>query len=88
FIQWKMLGEGTYVMGMEPANSLVMGRDKERAWGTLQYIGPQETKEFHIEIGILAGYEIVEFEEKIRRITGGKKPEMIGNVEEFIKTLK
>ncbi|MBO3799011.1 MAG: aldose 1-epimerase family protein [Thermoproteota archaeon] len=88
FIQWKMLGEGTYVMGMEPANSLVMGRDKERAWGTLQYIGPQETKEFHIEIGILAGYEIVEFEEKIRRITRGKKPEMIENVEEFIKTLK
>ncbi len=88
FIQWKMLGEGTYVMGMEPANSLVMGRDKERAWGTLQHIGPQETKEFNIEIGILAGYEIVEFEDKIRRITGGKKPGMIENVEEFIKTSK
>ncbi|MEM4228174.1 MAG: aldose 1-epimerase family protein [Thermoproteota archaeon] len=88
FIQWKMLGEGTYVMGMEPANSLVMGRDKERAWGTLQYIGPQETKEFHIEIGILAGYEIVEFEEKIRRIMGSKKPEIVGSVEEFIKTSK
>ncbi|MEM4169997.1 MAG: hypothetical protein QXY99_07930, partial [Thermoproteota archaeon] len=59
-----------------------------RAWGTLQYIGPQETKEFHIEIGILAGYEIVEFEEKIRRIMGSKKPEIVGSVEEFIKTSK
>lgn len=28
FIQWKMLGEGTYVVGMEPANCLVEGRDK------------------------------------------------------------
>lgn len=88
FVQWKMLGEGTYVIGMEPANSLVMGRDKERAWGTLKYIGPQETKEFRIEIGVLVRYEIAEFEEKIRRIIGGKKPEMMENVEEFVKTLK
>jgi hypothetical protein len=88
FIQWKMLGEGTYVMGMEPANSLVMGRDKERAWGTLQHVKPQERREFHVEIGVLAGHETAEFKEKIRRIVGSRKPKMIENVEEFVKTSK
>jgi hypothetical protein len=88
FVQWKMLGEGTYVMGMEPANSLVMGRGKEREWGTLQYIMPWETKEFHIEIGVLSSNEITAFEEKISRIVGAKKPRMFENVEEFVKNLR
>ena len=86
FIQWKNLGEGTYVMGMEPANSLVMGRDKERAWRTLQYVKPQEAREFHVEIGVLVGREIGEFEEKIRRMMGSRRPKMVENLEEFVKT--
>lgn len=84
FIQWKMLGEGTYVMGMEPANSLVLGRDKERAWKTLEYIKPQETREFNLEIGVLVGCDIVRFEEKINNIVGMKKPQIVENLERFI----
>jgi hypothetical protein len=42
FIEWKMVGEGTYVMGMEPANCLVEGRDKERERGTLRFLEPGE----------------------------------------------
>jgi len=84
FTEWKMMGEGTYVVGMEPANGLVLGRDKERAWRTLQYIKPQETKDFHLELGILVGEEIKYFEEKVDRITRGVRPEMVRTVEEFI----
>jgi hypothetical protein len=70
FIEWKMMGEGTYVVGMEPANCLVQGRAKERERGTLQFIEPGETREFHLEIGVLSGEEeIREFE----RIAGSKK---------------
>lgn len=69
FIEWKMMGEGTYVVGMEPANCLVQGRARERERGTLQFIEPGETREFHLEIGVLSEEEIGEFERKV----GSKK---------------
>jgi len=84
FIEWKMMGEGTYVVGMEPANALVVGRDKEKTWGTLQYLNPQATREFHVEIGVLLGKEIRDFKEKIEKVTKGATPKMIGTVEEFV----
>lgn len=59
FIEWKMMGEGTYVVGMEPANCLVEGRDKEREQGTLKFLEPGEKKEFELEIGVLSGKEAI-----------------------------
>ncbi|MCD6510373.1 MAG: aldose 1-epimerase family protein [Thermoprotei archaeon] len=89
FIEWKMNGEGTYVVGMEPANCLVMGRDKERAWGTLQFLKPQESREFHIEVGVLVGKdEIKGFIERVTSITGGAKPELIKSVDEFVEVTR
>lgn len=85
FTEWKMMSKGTYVVGMEPGNSLVMGRDKERGWGTLQYLSPQETKEFHLELGVLVGDEVKEFKERVYRITSGKRPRMVMKIEEFIR---
>jgi hypothetical protein len=55
FIQWKMVAEGEYVLGFEPANCLVEGRAKERERGTLEFIEPGETKEFVVHIGVLDG---------------------------------
>jgi hypothetical protein len=52
FIEWKMMGQGTYVVGMEPGNCLVEGRDKERERGTLQFLEPGEERTISIEIGI------------------------------------
>ena len=60
FVQWKMNGEGTYVVGMEPANCLVEGRDKERADGTLQFLQPGEKREYNLEIGVLASIGEIE----------------------------
>jgi len=88
FIQWKMMGEGTYVVGMEPANGLVMGRDKDRRWGTLQHLKPQETREFNIEIGVLVGEEVQNFKEKINSVTKGARSKMIGTVEEFVEVTR
>ncbi len=69
FIEWKMNGEGTYVVGMEPANCLVEGRDKERQRGTLQFLQPGERREYIIEIGVLQSIkEIEELEAKISKI--------------------
>jgi hypothetical protein len=52
-IQWKMMGNNTYVLGLEPANCLVEGRQKERERGTLQFIQPSEKKDFRVEISIV-----------------------------------
>jgi hypothetical protein len=56
FIEWKMMGSGTYVVGLEPANCLVGGRAAERAAGTLQFLQPGEEKHFALQIGVLDGH--------------------------------
>ena len=53
FTQWKMLGQGTYVLGFEPANCRVEGRAKERERGTLQNLAPQEERLYELEIGLV-----------------------------------
>ena len=60
FIEWKMNGESTYVVGMEPANCLVEGRDKERERGTLQFLEPGEKRAYDLEIGVLASIDEIE----------------------------
>jgi hypothetical protein len=66
YIEWKQMGEGTYVVGCEPASCVVEGRAKERERGTLQFIESGEKREFHLEIGVLDGAEeIQEFEERL-----------------------
>lgn len=57
FIEWKMMDSGTYVVGMEPANCLVMGRGHERERGALQFLQPGEVRSYHIEIGVVSGSE-------------------------------
>lgn len=52
--EWKMMGEGTYVVGMEPGNGFVSGRAAERARGTLQFLEPGESRHYDLEIGVLA----------------------------------
>jgi len=52
-IQWKMMGNNNYVLGLEPANCLVEGRKKERERETLQFIHPGEKKDFRIEISVI-----------------------------------
>jgi len=66
-IQWKMLGEGTYVMGLEPANCLVEGRAAERAQGTLQVLAPGETRRFWIELSVATGDELPALQSRIER---------------------
>ncbi|MCS6775127.1 MAG: aldose 1-epimerase family protein [Chloroherpetonaceae bacterium] len=60
FIEWKMLDAGTYVVGMEPANCLVLGRPKEREAGTLQFLEPGEIREYTLEIGLLVGQDQID----------------------------
>ena len=53
FTQWKMMDQGAYVLGMEPGNAWVMGRDVERKEGRLQFLEPGEARRYRLEIGVV-----------------------------------
>jgi len=62
-----MVGEGAYVVGMEPGNCVPEGRVSARKRGTLQVLQPGEKVTFHLEIGVLrSNNEIRNFEAKLR----------------------
>lgn len=67
FVEWKMMGQGTYVVGMEPSNCFVDGRARERDRGTLTYLAPGERKEYNLETGVLSTkVSIEDIEARIR----------------------
>ena len=51
-VEWKQMGEGFYVVGLEPANCRAGGRVAERENGTLVMIAPGEVRKYKIEIAI------------------------------------
>jgi hypothetical protein len=59
FTEWKMMNQGTYVVGMEPGNALVLGRAAERDAGRLQHLAPCERRVYELEIGVVEGPEEV-----------------------------
>lgn len=62
-IHWKNMCSHDYCVGLEPSNSYIMGRVKEREHGTLPVLGSYETQEFQVAIGVLDGAdEMGEFE--------------------------
>ncbi len=55
FTQWKMMGEGDYVMGLEPGNCLPDGRDVMREKGILEFLNPGEEKVFRLKFEAFEG---------------------------------
>ncbi len=69
YTQWKMTGQGAYVVGMEPGNCYPEGRAAARRHGTLEYLQPGEKKMFHLEIGVLEDKNRIDaFEKRLRSI--------------------
>jgi hypothetical protein len=54
FTQWKMMGAGTYVCGLEPSNAPLASRNVLRERGVLPYLQPGEVKEVRVELGVRA----------------------------------
>jgi hypothetical protein len=53
FTQWKQMGEGEYVMGMEPGNCFVGGRLDPENKKHIQYLEPGEIRNFDIDVNLL-----------------------------------
>jgi Domain of unknown function (DUF4432) len=66
---WRMLGEGTYAVGLEPSTNRDAGRWDARDRGELQWLEPGETRRYDLEIGALADQaRIAEFEARVSRL--------------------
>jgi hypothetical protein len=58
FFTWRMLGHGTYVMGMEPANcATIEGRVEAGKRGTLPFLEPGESRTYDLEFEVLTGVD-------------------------------
>jgi hypothetical protein len=66
---WRMLGEGAYVVGIEPCTNRTAGRLDARARGELIELDPGETRTYDLELGALVGAaEIDAFERRVRAL--------------------
>jgi Domain of unknown function (DUF4432) len=66
---WRMMGEGTYALGMEPSTNRDAGRWDARERGELQWLEPGEERLYDLEVGALAGETaITDFEARVSRI--------------------
>jgi hypothetical protein len=70
--EWRMLAEGEYVVGLEPANTKVLNRAVLRREGRLPVLQPGEAREMEVELGVLEGPEEIEaFAARCRAIRDG-----------------
>jgi len=70
--QWKQMGEGTYVMGMEPSNCRGDGRANARDRGELRVLAPGERQQYNLEVGVLhTADQIADVEARARAARGG-----------------
>jgi hypothetical protein len=69
---WRMLGEGTYVVGIEPCTNRPAGRFDARARGELITLAPGESRAYDLELGALDGMpEIEGFAARVAAALGG-----------------
>ena len=66
---WRMLGEGTYVVGIEPCTNRTAGRLDARARGELIELEAGESRTYELELGALVGAaELDAFAGRIRSL--------------------
>ncbi len=58
--EWKMMGEGDYVVGMEPCNVKIDNRAVLKEKKILPYLKPGEVKNMYLEIGVLEGSQEID----------------------------
>jgi hypothetical protein len=64
FTEWKMMGQGLYVVGTEPGNVFPEAREQLRREGRLPMIAPGEKKRYDLECQVLGSAEEIQAVEK------------------------
>jgi len=66
---WRMMGEGTYAVALEPTTNRDAGRFDAIERGELQWLKPGEEKSYRLEVGVLNGpTEISAFADRVSAI--------------------
>jgi hypothetical protein len=66
---WRMMGEGTYALALEPSTNRDAGRQDARERGELQWLEPGEERRYVLEIGALTGPAAIgEFDARVSRL--------------------
>ena len=68
---WRMLGEGHYVVGIEPCTNRPAGRLDARERGELTILEPGESRRYDLEFGALVGGDEIDAFTARVRATGG-----------------
>jgi hypothetical protein len=69
---WRMLGEGTYVVGIEPSTNRTAGRLDARERGELIELSAGESRRYDLELGALDGAEAIDvFAQRVDGILAG-----------------
>lgn len=55
FVQWKMMGQQDYVIGLEPANATIDGIEDAMNNGSIKYLQAGESVEYKLEFNIIEG---------------------------------
>jgi uncharacterized protein DUF4432 len=69
---WRMMGEGTYALAMEPSTNRDAGRWDAARTGELAWLDPGEIRRYDLEIGALSGAAAIsEFRARVTRLISG-----------------
>ncbi len=71
FVNWQHFGPGgQYVMGIEPANCGVEGRNVDRERGWLDFLKPRQKKKYTLTIEVIEGKKALsEFKKQVRNLS-------------------
>jgi hypothetical protein len=76
YIEWRMMGEGQYAVGIEPCTN-TFGREEVRRLGELIVLQPGDRRVYEIEVGILDGAEqIASFRNEVQRVLAGRSEDI------------
>jgi len=74
FTEWKMMGEGMYVVGTEPSIMPLMPRDRLREKGKLPFLEPGEERRIELKIGVVdSAKQIRAIERRCREVVAPRR---------------
>lgn len=82
FVEWKQMGEQDYVIGFEPCNCGVEGRQVDEKLGLLHTLRPGESRTFDLEFGAIATKQELE---AMRKTRGAIQTKFATSYKDFVK---
>ncbi|MBI4558894.1 MAG: aldose 1-epimerase family protein [Candidatus Hydrogenedentes bacterium] len=82
FVEWKMMGEQDYVVGLEPCNCGVEGRQIDEELGLLHSLKPGESRAFHLEFGPITSLKEVK---ALKTAHNKIRTKIVKSYKEFVK---